>query len=169
MKARCTMAEPAFDRETRLEPYSPPQPATEAQIKAEMRLFRRKAVRRLTERYLKLLLKIGNPSSWEFLEDLAVVGFLRQHRPPRRSCDDDIIFYIDFQSALWQLDPRLRVTFALRYIWDMTDDEIAHFLSCARRTVLRLADRLNDQLYALLRDYYITRERELMDILMCRF
>ncbi|HUX08253.1 MAG TPA: hypothetical protein VMX35_13175 [Acidobacteriota bacterium] len=163
------MAEPARQTGSEITHYTALAPATPEQVRAEMRLFRRKTVKQMIERYLNLLLHIGNPSTWEFLEELAVIGFLRQHHPLRQAGDDDIIFYIDFQSALWQLDPRLRVTFALRYIWDMTDDEIAHFLSCARRTVLRIADRLNDQLYELLRDYNAAAERELEDILMCRF
>ena len=163
------MAEAAGRTGTEVTAYAALAQATPEQVRSEMRLFRRKAVKRMIERYLNLLLHIGNPSSWEYLEEVAVVGFLQQHQPLRQAGDDDIIFYIDFQSALWQLDPRLRVTFALRYIWDMTDAEIAHFLRCARRTVLRIADRLNDQLYELLRDYFAGEERELEDILMCRF
>jgi DNA-directed RNA polymerase specialized sigma subunit len=163
------MSESAGNQGSSVEPYAPLQPASEEVVRAEMRVFRRKAVRRLIERYLKLVLKIGNASSWEYIDDLAVIGFLKQHNPPKLAGDDDIIFYVDFQSALWRLDPRLRVTFALRYIWDLTDDEIAHYLSCARRTVLRIAERLNDQLYEGLRDYCIKGERELMEILMCRF
>ena len=151
-------------------PWQEPEPATPEQFRAEMRRFRRKAVRRMIERYLDLLLHIGNPSTWEYLEDLSVIGFLRQHHPLRRGGnDDDIIFYIDFQYALWELEPRTRVTFALRYIWDMNDSEIAAYLRCARRTVLRIADRLTDAIYERLRDYCAREERELADILHCRF
>jgi len=165
-----TQPEPLPERE--ITPYTPPKPATPEQMRAELRLFRRKAVKRLIGRYLRILAHIGNPSSWEFLDDLAVVGYLRQHTPisqSRKDSDDDIIFYIDFQYALWGFAPRLRVTFALRYIWDMTDTEIARFLRCARRTVLRLAERLTDSLYESLHDYVAAEEQELRDILLCKF
>jgi len=155
--------------EPQIPPYSAPQPASPEQVEYELRRYRRQSIRRAIKRYLRILVHIGNFSTWDFLDELAVIGYLKQHSPHRSTEDDDIIFYIDFQSALWDLDDRLRVAFALRYVWDMTDDEIAHYFRCARRTILRWADRIVDQLYDSLRDYYLHGERELLDILACRF
>lgn len=138
-------------------------------IQSELRYYRRQSVKRAIKRYLRILKHIGNPNSWDFLEELSVIGYLKQNIPINAAKDDDIIFYIDFQSALWSMEANLRVTFALRYIWRMVDDEIAVFHKCTRRTILRWMDRIVDCLYEEMRDYFARGERELLDILECRF
>lgn len=153
----------------RIPPYTPPKPASPQQIERELKLFRRTEIKKSIDRYTRLLGNIGKFSSWDFMEDLAVIGYLKQHYPPTRKFDDDIIFYIDFQYALWGLETHLRVTFALRYIWTLRDHEIAHHFRCTRRTVVRWAERIADRLYQSLHDYFAHREKELLNILLCRF
>lgn len=157
--------------ENTLPPYSPPKPATSEQIERELKLFRRKKIQQSINRYINLLFKIGGSSSWDFMEDLALFGFLKQHTPVHTDYkfDEDINFYIDFQYALWELEEQLRIVFALRYIWRMKDREVACHLQCARRTILRKASEINKMLYDSLRDYFIHEEKQLLDILQCRF
>ena len=149
--------------------YSPLKPASPLTIDKELRLFRRKSIRRTIKRYLSLLFTLGSSNSWDFMESLAVIGYLKQHTPLRPNFDEDINFYVDFQAALWELDDTLRATFILRYVWDLTDQDIAAHLRRSRRTVLRWADTIHDHLYNSLRDYFIDDETELLDILNCRF
>lgn len=157
--------------DTPLPAYSPPKPATPEQLERELKLFRRKKIRQIIKRYVNLLFNMGRNSSWRLMEELAVIGFLKQHSPvsPEITIDDDLNFYIDFQYALWELETHLRDAFALRYIWNRKDREIARQLGCTRRTILRWADLINDRLYDSLRDYFENEEKSLLDILLCRF
>jgi hypothetical protein len=163
------MARNQTTADRRISPYTAPKPASPRQIQRELKLFRRKEIKKAIDRYTRLLCSIGKFSSWDFLEDLAVIGYLKQHVPAAPDFDDDINFYIDFQYALWGLETNLRVTFALRYIWTLRDHEIAHHFHCTRRTILRWTERICEQLYDSLRDYFAHREKELLDILLCRF
>ncbi len=54
---------------------------------------------------------------------------------------DDLLTRIDVGAALRTLPPRQRVALALRYVHDLTDDEIASVLGCRPGTAASLCSR----------------------------
>jgi RNA polymerase sigma factor (sigma-70 family) len=74
-------------------------------------------------------------------------------RPPERPAPTDVTAIIDLsvtlREALYRLAPKYRAVLVLRYLEDLSDDEIAEVLGCRPSTVRSQAVRAIDRLRTL--------------------